>query len=502
MDKITSYTYYNAYNTIKNITGEIVKDFRATDEDYTTSYFFPAANAKSCFYEEKVSGGSNCYNYVKVGNDCGKYLTKAQCNAQKGALGLESCPFEYDYYAYSIKQLGLKADTLPSIYELMQLWQAKSSELEALGIRELFSKPVGETYTSCHSAYSTANISSDCNMFFRGSDTPDTSGSRNYYCNHRAIMTVEFIPETPEPDNPDVPPGPGCTPTPCTGGNEFDTDTCRCVCKKTAPDVLPCGKEWSESQCQLVDITPWPPVCPAGQEFNPQVCGCVAIPPAIPRKGANYCKLFVSYANTTPSFIDGGEECVGDSIESNLTEFAGKKPDIVLRNGMSLYNVSQDPVQIPALNGNSKGNKYNQTYTKEDGTTATKEVDLDEYGYIIYIDVDGINGDGVLWDDVYKFYVTLSGLVIPAFDADNPETAGGDSRFHLQTSVSNEVILNNKRQTNWITKSKSFKESACTMGYINAATPYCSGVTANAACTSNQEDCHLRIVTPVKFFGP
>ena len=216
---------------------------------------------------------------------------------------------------------------------------------------------------------------------------------------------------------------------------------------------------------------------------------------SLPRKGERFCEQFAGYVNTTSHFIDGGEECKGDDT-TNLTEFAGKKPDIVLRNGMSLYNLSatEKPVKIDVLAGNSKNNKYN----RNDGV----EVDLDEYGYIIYIDVDGINGDGVLWDDVYKFYVTLSGLVIPAFDADNPETAGGDSRFHLQTSVSNEVILNNKRQTNWITKSKSFKESACTMGYINAATPYCSGVTANAACTSNQEDCHLRIIMPIKFFGP
>ena len=129
-------------------------------------------------------------------------------------------------------------------------------------------------------------------------------------------------------------------------------------------------------------------------------------------------------------------------------------------------------------------------------------IDVDEWGYTLYIDIDGTRGgDSKLWEDVYPFYVTLSGTVIPAYDMDNAETAGGDSKLHLQTSVHDEFIDNNGRHTQWITKSKTFKESACTMGYVKATTPYCSGVAGNAQCALDNHDCRLKTVMPIKFFG-
>jgi hypothetical protein len=216
----------------------------------------------------------------------------------------------------------------------------------------------------------------------------------------------------------------------------------------------------------------------------------------VPHTGANYCKKFVSYANTSASLIAGGEECKGSTIEDGTTDFSDKVEDIALRNGIRIYNASQDPVKIDVLNNNSDG----RTYVRKDGA----EIDIDEWGYVLYIDIDNKSNNGSkLWEDVFPFYVTLSGKVIPAFDMYSPEEYGGDSRNFLQTTVQDEFINDQSRQIEWVTKSKSFKESACKMGYIKQETPYCVAeptVTKAEQCSNPEHDCRLKYIMPARFF--
>ena len=209
----------------------------------------------------------------------------------------------------------------------------------------------------------------------------------------------------------------------------------------------------------------------------------------LPHTGDKYCETFASYVNTKT------EDCNGDAIEASNTDFNSKIPDITLRNGVRLFNMSQNPAPISILSGNSRGNKY----TKPDDTEV---VDIDEWGYTVYIDIDGIsNGVNTLWEDVYRFYVTLSGNVIPAYDKDNAGESGGDSVQHLQTSVS-KIIVGAKIE--WVVKSKSFKESACKMGYVKESTAYCKTNTAvtqdKSNCPDDDSTCSLKIITPIKFF--
>ena len=211
--------------------------------------------------------------------------------------------------------------------------------------------------------------------------------------------------------------------------------------------------------------------------------------------GQNFCEKFVENANTASSLVS--EECNGDNIGVSLTDFSNKDPDFVLRNGMKFYNFSKDPTGIAVLKGNSRGKKH----TTKDGT----EIDLDEWGYTVYVDVDGEKGkDSKLWKDVYRFYITLSGTVIPAYDSANPGDFGGDSTFHLQTSVSDQYAGASGRVFRWVTKSKSFKESACTMGLVktDAGDTYCSGVAPDNDCATNDShDCKLKTIVPIKFFN-
>ena len=152
-----------------------------------------------------------------------------------------------------------------------------------------------------------------------------------------------------------------------------------------------------------------------------------------------------------------------------------------------------DAGAISMLSNNTQGGVY-------DGVPNTNS-----YGYTVYVDIDGSKGDSQLWSDVYPFYITLSGKVIPAYDRNaNPDGSGGDSIRHLQVSVENENYNSGKRSIKWLAKSVSFKEGACKSGYVGDATPYCTDGEAYsqaAECTINYNStCTVKQIPPVKFF--
>ena len=186
-------------------------------------------------------------------------------------------------------------------------------------------------------------------------------------------------------------------------------------------------------------------------------------------------------------------ECTGNAISTNALDFSDKLPDITLRNGMRLFNVRQNPQMIPALANNVEGGKV---------TLNGVEVDTNRWGYTVYVDIDGEKGNSEKWVDVFPFYVTLSGMVIPAYDEDNPGVYGGDNRNFLQVSIEDEVIDNGRRKTKWLAKSVSYKEAACGSGYIGANTPYCkngNAVPIKNECTSDSSLCRLKYIKPIKF---
>ena len=96
----------------------------------------------------------------------------------------------------------------------------------------------------------------------------------------------------------------------------------------------------------------------------------------------------------------------------------------------------------------------------------------------------------------------MDGKVVPLYHADDTKTFGGNNRDYLMTSVFYEVFDDGGHHNHWLKKSVSYKEGACTSGYLAAQTPYCSNnpeVTKSEDCDSN--DCQLKIIVPVKFFN-
>ena len=295
------------------------------------------------------------------------------------------------------------------------------------------------------------------------------------------------------------------------------------------PDTIPCGQSWDESTCSLTGSAK---TCPSGQhlnsscncistcpanpgcgkicnnetgiisdlpgfskecsdetyEWSEEQCKCIPSPRTLPRKGENFCKLFERHAN----IMSGSEVCSGSVISNGTTNFADKSPDITLRNGLRVYNMHTDARAISDLANNTQGGSY-------DGVPNTNS-----YGYTVYVDIDGSRGDSQLWSDVYPFYITLSGKIIPAYDTSNPEQSGGDSVRHMQVSVENENYNSGRRSIKWLAKSVPFKEGACIAGYVGDSTPYCkngTSYTQAVECTSNINSfCRVKQIQPVKFF--
>lgn len=432
LDNITSYTYYTAYNTVRAVSAEMLKDFNPEEEDYGVTEPPSVALRIKNFFASNF-GILPAWASCTGGCSSGYYCSGDVCLPKLNAPDLDK--FE-----------DKTVDSCEGA--LCDVPQTPSKDLGQL-------EPM-----QCEETFICAN----------GTWNPILCK-----CDFDPNQPYPFLPTDPDPD-PEPDPAPDPNPI------------------NTCPAVTPCGKECNASTgFVLSDISGFSRTCSdAGKQWSEAKCDCIPTPQTVSRNGEGFCRLFVNYTNTAR--LEEDDECKGDAISTNETDFADKDPDMILRNGMILYNVSQDPEHIALLAGNSKGVKFTDS--------SGRVIDVDEWGYTLYIDIDGArNGQGRLWEDVYPFYVTLSGTVIPAYDAVNPELSGGDSSLHLQTSVYDEFVDGNGRHIEWITKSRPFKDSACIMGYVNPAAPYCQGVPANAQCAQENHDCRLKTVMPVKFFG-
>ena len=214
------------------------------------------------------------------------------------------------------------------------------------------------------------------------------------------------------------------------------------------------------------------------------MCTCVISPKTLPREGDNFCDLFERHANTV-----NGDICSGSSITSNKTDFTNETPDMVLRNGLKIYNIHNDAGPIDALANNTQGGTYGEISN------------TNSYGYTVYVDIDGDNGPSQKWVDVFPFYLTLSGKIIPAYDTSSgTDGNGGNNKRYLQVSVENEYYEDGKRKMRWLAISVPFKEGACKSGYVGSGTPYCSGISKLPECSANNSSCRLRQISPAKFF--
>lgn len=223
---------------------------------------------------------------------------------------------------------------------------------------------------------------------------------------------------------------------------------------------------------------------------DPLICKPKTI--SLPRSGELLCKKLGEILNIDPAFESSNDFCAGTSIDNDTLEFADEAPSLKLRNGMLIYNANTDANygsggQLPMLKGNFQREEF-------DGVPNTNE-----YGYVVYVDIDGTKNDSILWEDVFPFYLTFSGTVIPGYNSAAP--AGGNNTFHLQASIADETIRDGVRSNNWIAKNVDFREAACSSGFISGETDYCknASITQNTDCADANHDCQLKINKPMRW---
>ena len=544
LDKITSYTYTTAYLTLRDVTRNIFADFSYTDEDYILtnnplsrlfSYIYPPAAASQTTPATGDKVYYQCaedthYNIDNVSSSSFPIHSRFESSLIPVYENLEdvdcsSVPkwFEEVYVGYSHIQNKnyyfryVKCPGKAYIDDIMgrsneywdfgPLFYSTYTSVNADASAEEVENELKESCThSCRDG-----VNNNCGPIAYGLyPSRFTCGSTingEYYKTQMIESQEETLdhwpvckltPFSPEPD-PEPDPGSGTG-----GGSDPDPGSDPETGSGDTPVVNACelpddseirpqyckGKTFDSTPgvCAWKDITPWPPECPEGQEWNNAEvdCRCVQIARTLPRSGENFCKMFAERTNTK----SGTTDCSGSSISSDTTDFKDKTADITLRNGMLLYNVRQNPQAIPALANNKQGGSY-------DGVDNTNS-----YGYTVYVDVNGKQGDSKLWEDVYPFYITMSGLVVAGYDKDaNPEGAGGDNSDHMQVSVQSEFIdYNGTRKINWLERSVPFQTGACRSGYVGQNTPYCNGITTASTCTAVNANCRIKYISPVKFF--
>lgn len=564
LDSVIFYTYYSAYETLKSSTASILADYNPENDDYILTY----KRDRKPFEQRLLAYGKQLINNLTPKAFAGNGATPAifyhfypDTLIMTDTEYSLSSPLKYFKLPAGKKKLFKSPDreadwpfVTASVYDIGDDFvmcpghsrYSLSSDSSYITTYTTYDK-VGDPnpcHKTCYSRYRrypngtgedikendydknncgrylfsasscTANglTPEETYIYNKASETHsvtlvDIQRYNEIYTNELAEMCMLYIQED-EPDEPSEggdtnPTNPGggedggSAPDPENpgggGGGGSDPDSPE-HCTQAAPTLMPCGKRWDTSSCSLVDITPFPPTCDEGYEFNSkdEVCACVSTARTIPRKGANFCKLFAERVNTKSNTID----CGGSAITSDKTDFSSDTPDIVLRNGIKIYNMSQNPAPIPVLANNIDGGFY------KDGSG--NNVKINEYGYTVYVDVDGNSGDSILWQDVYPFYITMSGRVIPAYDKSaNPDGSGGDSKQHLQVSVLHEMIADSGYwKRTWLAKSVSFQEGACIDGYVGENTPYCSngGYRNHDFCMADTSSCTMKTIRPIKFF--
>lgn len=499
LDNIVSYTYYNAYSTLRTISAEMLADWDPTDPEY-----------KEALLENNLAKNNQSSKFFKNVFSLNNFFTPAYAIRKPPSESI------YDFMCIDGVRPIYCYDTGVSVCPPSRCpVKCPNGSISYSGV----------CYVTCPDG-SQATSYSKCPVCKPPSYIP--CGQRWSQSSCKLIGIPKYC-----PDGYTLISSCMCVCNrSCPSGYKLNTSSCTCekLPCTNKPSTTPCGQQWDENTCSLVGTLK---TCPSGQHLNsdcqcvvdcptdlsickqcdsetgvvsqnPNVnrgcsdesyqwseeqCKCIPSPRTLPRKGENFCKLLERHAN-----ISGNTSvCSGSGITEGTQNFADKDPDLILGNGLRIYNLHSNAAEIAVLAGNTQGGTY-------DGVPNTNS-----YGYTVYVDIDGVKGDSQLWSDVYPFYITLSGKIIPAYDKANPGVSGGDSTHHLQVSVQYEDYSSGNRRMKWLSKSTSFKEGACLSGYVGDATPYCKdagAVSKLSECSvEGNSMCHLKQIQPVKFFS-
>ncbi len=169
--------------------------------------------------------------------------------------------------------------------------------------------------------------------------------------------------------------------------------------------------------------------------------------------------------------------CSAAAIDVDTTNFRGKSPHITLANGLMLYIAEFDTIEEISDSNDEK----------------------DRQGFILFIDVDGSTGKSTLYEDVFPYYLTVSGKVIPGYKDSTGNHSGAANKDHLSMNVIYDNYSGNNREIKLLMKDSNFKRAACTTGYVRSS-KYCDGNVQYNLCKKQEHDCRFIINKPWKVF--
>ena len=181
------------------------------------------------------------------------------------------------------------------------------------------------------------------------------------------------------------------------------------------------------------------------------------------------------------------------SVQTAVTskDFSSLTPHITFSNGLKMYMAS-NLEEISALSDSVD--------------------EADREGFVVYVDIDGTRSKSKLYDDVFPFYLTKSGKVIPGYDASI--IAGANCEKSLAFDILYDDFSSGDRKLKRLdgttldnTDTYSFKNAACLSGYVKSL-KYCgfdpavgkevNGINCN---TNTQADCRIRVRKPIRIFN-
>ncbi len=208
------------------------------------------------------------------------------------------------------------------------------------------------------------------------------------------------------------------------------------------------------------------------------------------------CSIFKDYFNT-----------VSDSCSTTTsTPATAATSQLKLINGMDFYFKALQPESVSALQNSSE-------------TLESTEY----YAYVVWVDVNGHgNGEDTLHYDIFEFYITRSGKVIPVYGTVSGIRGYDYVPASMDAGGNKSLMAFDVRYTkadsnySWILSDSyhavAFPHAACASGYLTAGTSYCSnfkyncdssgntcttGVSKDASCT-DAADCKIQLVKKLK----
>lgn len=194
----------------------------------------------------------------------------------------------------------------------------------------------------------------------------------------------------------------------------------------------------------------------------------------VPVSATNLCEKIKSDYNISTSSC----ATTASQMRSNTASgFKNVTPHIKLSNGLNIY-IASDLVKIDLV---------------------ADAVDVrDRVGYLLYVDVNGNKGKGILYQDVYPFYIMITGKVLPVY---NPAGVGGANNVE---NLAGNIIYDDYSTGNRVVKASqtnvNYQTGVCATRYIQSAN-YCGAIPVDAHCADASADCRFIVNKPMKFFG-